>query len=63
MKKFSDFAQEDTAFTGDKIQIEKLLNIPIIVYDYRIKESKFKKGSSDKCLTIQFSYTENQNPF
>jgi hypothetical protein len=59
MKKFSDFAQEDMAFTGDKVPLEKLLNIPIIVSDYRLKDSKYKKGNADKCITVQFAYTDN----
>ncbi|MFW6327295.1 MAG: hypothetical protein ACOC2F_03200 [Bacteroidota bacterium] len=63
MKKFSDFAQEEIAFTGDKVPLEKLLNVPIIVTNYRLNESKYKKGNSDKCVTVQFYYHNDHKQF
>lgn len=58
MKKFSDFAEEETQFAGDKVPIEKLVNVPIIVKDYRVSDSKFKKTNSDKCMTMLFEYPD-----
>lgn len=61
MNKFSDFAEEELQFSGDKVAIDKLVNIPIVVKDFRIVDSKYKKTNSDKCMTIQFEYRENPN--
>lgn len=43
MKSFSDFAivPEKKGFTGDKIKIDRVLNIPIIVHRYEIVPSKY----------------------
>lgn len=49
IKKFSDFADEKP-FVGDKIRIEDVLNIPIVIRDFRISESKY---DSPSCLTLQ----------
>lgn len=58
MNKFSDFAQEELQFSGDKVAIDKLVNIPILVKDYRLNESKYKKTNAEKCMTIQFEYKD-----
>ncbi len=60
MNKFSEFAVEEVQFAGDKVSIDKLVNIPIIVKDYRINESKYKKTNADKCMTIQFEYPDTE---
>ena len=54
MKRFSDFATEPNAMTGDKIKIEDVLDKEIEVTGYKISDSKFAKKSSDKVLTLQF---------
>lgn len=54
MKKFSDFATESTAITGDKIKIEEILEKEIEVVGYKITESKYQKNNGDKVLTLQF---------
>ncbi len=58
MNKFSDFAEEELQFSGDKVAIDKLVNIPILVKDYRLNESKYKKTNAEKCMTIQFEYKD-----
>lgn len=64
VKKFSDFADEERAFTGEKVALEKILNAPIIVRGYRIKESKYKKSNAEKCVTVQFEYADDSGtPF
>lgn len=53
MKNFSDFGikLENHGLIGNKISIERVLNCPIIIDDYRIADSKYKKNS--KCLYLQ----------
>ena len=52
MNNFKDFGikPEITAFSGDKIKINRVLNIPITVLDYKIEDSKAKPGT--KLLTL-----------
>lgn len=52
MKKFSEFGikPDISYFDGDKIKIEKILNIPIIVLNYKISDSSKKPGT--KLLTL-----------
>lgn len=52
MKRFSDFAEEPSAFTGDKIKIDDVLGKGIEVIGYKIGDSKQKVGT--KVLTLQF---------
>lgn len=56
MKSFSEFKLKPqyTAFTGDKIQIDKILNIPITVLAYKIGQSTVKKGTT--LLTMQIEH-------
>ncbi len=60
MKKFSDFKIKPSlsAFTGDKIKIEKILNIPIKVLAFKIEPSKHTSG---KCLTLQIEKNNTQH--
>jgi len=53
MKSFKDFniKPKITSFVGDKIKMDRIINVPIIVHDYKIDESIVKAGT--KCLTLQ----------
>ena len=54
MNKFSDLGikLEDTKkLVGDKIKIDKIINREIIVYSYKIEDSKY----TGKCLYMQIS--------
>lgn len=53
MNNFKDFGikPEVTAFSGDKIKIDRILNIQITVHDFKIEDSKAKPGT--KLLTLQ----------
>lgn len=53
IKSFRDFkiTTERRAFTGDKIKVEKVLNIEIIVHTFKIEPSKVKPGT--ELLTLQ----------
>lgn len=52
-KQFKDFGIEpkQQLFTGDKIKIDRLLNVNITVLAYKIEPSKQKKGTN--MMTIQ----------
>jgi hypothetical protein len=54
IKSFSSFGikPEIKSLQGDKIKIERILNCPIVVEDYQIKDSKFTEGSG-RCLHLQ----------
>ena len=52
MKHFSDFAKEKI-LDGEKIKLEDLLNIEVIILNYSIKNSKYSKNDSGKYLTLQ----------
>ena len=44
-------------FIGDKIKIDRLLNKEIIVYKYKIEDSKFQK-KNNKCLYLQIKLND-----
>ena len=50
MKKFSDFAKEDSVMSGDKIKIGDIVGKEIEIIDYKIGSSKFE---GKKLLTLQ----------
>lgn len=52
MKNFSEFNIEVTlnSFTGDKIRISKILNVPIIVHAHKLGNSKH---FANECLQLQ----------
>lgn len=54
MKRFSDFATETSAMTGDKIKIEDVLDKEIEVIGYKVSDSKYAKVKDGKVLTLQF---------
>lgn len=51
-KRFSDFAKEPNAMTGDKIKIDEVLGKEIEVMGFKLGDSKQKTGT--KVLTLQF---------
>lgn len=50
--KFSDFAEENKLFEGDKKRIDEILNQEILILNFKIKDSKQRQGTS--YATIQF---------
>lgn len=54
MLKFSDFAEEARPLDGEKVKIDDILNLEIQITGYSVKESKYRKNNSGKCLTMQF---------
>jgi len=59
MKSFSDFNIEVTqkGFTGDKIKIDRVLNLPITVVAFKIVDSKF----DGKCLHLQIKKGDTEH--
>lgn len=53
MRKFSDFAEEASPLDGDKIKIDDVLNLEVMVTGSRLGPSKYNKNNSGKCLTLQ----------
>ncbi len=55
MVKFSELGiqYEKKGFVGDKLKIDRILNRPIVVHKYEIKDS-IKKDNS-KCLYLQIN--------
>lgn len=53
MREFRDFniKPKQSPLTGDKIKIDRVLNIKIMITDYRIEPSNKKPGT--ECLTLQ----------
>lgn len=61
MKKFSDLnISVDVPMSGEKIKIAKVLNTDIVIFDYRINESKYSKNKTGKCLTLQIEFKEEK---
>jgi len=54
-KRFSEFARENMPLEGSKLKLDEVVNREITVTDYRIKDSRYKKDSAPRCLTLQFS--------
>lgn len=53
-KRFSDFARENMPLEGSKLKLDEVVNREITILDYRIKDSRYKKESAPRCLTLQF---------
>ncbi len=43
-----------TSFVGKKIEMEEILNLPIVVHDHKIVASKYPKNNPN-CLHLQIS--------
>lgn len=55
MKNFKEMgiARTEKGFTGDKIKMKRVLNVPIIVYDFKVETSRFQEKGNGKVLTLQ----------
>ena len=63
MNKFSEFA--DTTISpvmdGKKMTLDEVLNKEIHVLRYKVKKTKFAEAKNPDCLTVQFSFPEDEN--
>lgn len=57
MKRFSDFATNDTVMTGDKIKLDDILSKEIVIKGFKVADSKYNKS---KVLTLQFELNEKE---
>lgn len=62
MKKFSDFAKEQTQLEGAKEKLDDLLNKEIEILAFRISNSKFSKNKNGNYATVQFKENETCQP-
>ena len=60
LKQFSDFAQEAKPMDGLKLKIDNVINQEILIIGCKIKDSKFSKTNTSKCLTLQFVLQEKR---
>ena len=60
MKQFKDFGIKPSikSLVGDKIKMDRILNREIVVYDYRLEDSKY---ADSKCLYLQISISETKH--
>jgi hypothetical protein len=63
VKKFKDLGiqVDNSAFEGDKISIERVLNREITVHDFKIVKTKFPEKGNPECLHLQISIGENKH--
>jgi len=63
MNKFSEFADTTVSpiMDGKKVSLDVILEKEIMVLRYRIKKTKYAEAKNPDCLTVQFSYPENEN--
>lgn len=61
MNNFKDFGIKTTpnSFVGDKIKINKILNLEVKIINFRIEDSKVKAGT--KLLTIQLQKNDDNH--
>jgi|ERR1700741_371906 len=61
MRNFKDLnvIPVELGFSGDKIKIQKIVDKPITVHNYKVVDSKFEKGSG-KCLHLQIEFEEQK---
>lgn len=62
MKRFSDFAQEESQLEGVKVKIDDLINQELIIVAYRMSDSKYSKNKSGKYATVQFRQQKSCPP-
>ena len=63
MNSFSQYGIKPTVkgYIGDKIEVKRLLNKPIIVHEYKIDNSKhFADKGLGKCLHMQISFNDEK---
>lgn len=61
MNTFKDFNIQPVlnAFVGDKIKIDRVINVPIIVYDFKIEASTVREGTKRLTLQIEKNQTKH----
>jgi len=60
-KRFSDFAQEAKPMDGAKLKIDDVINREILIIGCKVKDSKYSRTNSSKCLIVQFVLDEKRH--
>jgi hypothetical protein len=55
LRKFSDFATEETPLDGAKVKLDDIINQEINIVAFKLQNSKFSKNTTGKYATIQFT--------
>ena len=58
--RFRDFAREEHPLEGKKKRLDNILNIEILIHDFKISKSKIREGNY---ATIQFSLNGNNEKY
>jgi len=51
--RFSDFSEEPKTLEGDKIKIDDLLNIEVIINAFVVSESQYQRQDQDQYARVQ----------
>ena len=62
MNQFKDLGIKapEQAYSGDKISLNRILNVPITVHRFKVEKSKFEKGDGNR-LVLQIEKNENMH--
>lgn len=62
MHKFTELGVtiHSKSFSGEKININDVLNVEIVVEDYKVEPSKYSKYKTSECLYLQIRHQGKQ---
>ncbi len=60
IQRFCEFSVEEPTLEGDKIRLDDVLNIELLITGYRFSDSKYGKNKSGKCLTLQIEIDDKK---
>jgi hypothetical protein len=65
VNRFADFADpaQSSVLDGRKVSLEEVVGKEIEVLNYRVKSTKYSDAKNPMCLTVQFSFADNQEHF
>lgn len=61
MRRFSDFAVDETRLDGDKVKIDDILDQDITIKAFTLSDSRFSKNKSGKYITVQFQSSDGMD--
>jgi len=53
VKRFADFNADIKPLDGEKVKIDDVINIEVMVIGFNIRKAKYGKNASGKCLALQ----------
>ncbi len=62
MIEFKDLGIATSAsnFVGSKVKVNDIINLKIVVEDYKVKKSKFEHLNSEECLWLQIKVNDKR---